>query len=59
MADETAADDGAVHLLWRFITARRLRADVVQYDLDDVDQLRAAAADALAHAGEFDPGATP
>jgi hypothetical protein len=52
VADESFSDDGAVHLLWRFITHRRL-LDVEQFDMDDPVAVRAAAAEALAHADEF------
>ena len=42
MADESAADDGAIHRFWAFIVARRHAG--ATFDLDDVDELRAAVA---------------
>lgn len=52
--ESTASDDGAVHLLWRYITHRRLLR-VPQFDLDDPAQLAAAAQAALDDVDEFSP----
>jgi len=39
--DEAAADDGAIHRFWRFILERRRRR-LPEFDLDDIEELRAA-----------------
>ena len=53
--DESTADDGAVHLLWRFLTWAALLRDQPHFDLDTPDGLAAANVEALARRGEFTP----
>jgi hypothetical protein len=43
---EANADDGAIHRFWAFIIRRRARGQ--RFDLDDLDELRAAI-DAFEH----------